>query len=151
VGTNTQVERANQSGQAIARAGSGGDGLFHGTPVIIEANRPDLQLANGDLGLALGNGPGSPATCLIVPGRAQAIPLVVLPQHRPAFAMTIHKSQGSEWADVAIDIPARAEELLTRNLLYTAVTRSSGRIMLRSSMTDLDHCLMATSTEGRPA
>jgi exodeoxyribonuclease V alpha subunit len=51
--------------------------------------------------------------------------------HRPAFGLTIHKSQGSEWTDIAIELPTKSESaLLGKNLLYTAITRSSGTIEL---------------------
>lgn len=135
VATNRQVEAYNALGLALANGpGRRPDPalLPHGCPLIIEANQPELDLANGDLGLALGDGPGSPARLALLPGQAQPIPLARLPRHRPAFALTIHKSQGSEWRALAIALPeaAAAEELISRNLLYTAITRSAGALAL---------------------
>jgi exodeoxyribonuclease V alpha subunit len=108
---------------------SGGLGLPHGCPVLITHNRPALGLSNGDIGVALGAGAGSAALVVAFPGIAQPIPMAQLPEHQAAFALTIHKSQGSEWQEVAIDLP-RESELLDRNLLYTAITRSSGTLDL---------------------
>jgi exodeoxyribonuclease V alpha subunit len=133
VATNRQVAQANRAGRRclVESAGvddPGQDVILHGTPIIIEANDRSLDLANGDVGLAIGSGPGTPAQIVLIPGAEAGIPLARLPGHRPAFAITIHKSQGSEWRAIAIDLPAHAGELLDRRLLYTAVTRSSGRV-----------------------
>lgn len=133
VATNRQVAQVNRAGHRclVEFAGiddPGSDMLLHGTPIIIEANDRSLDLANGDVGLAIGMGPGTPAQIVMIPGTEVGIPLARLPLHRPAFAITIHKSQGSEWRAIAIDLPAHASEPLDRRLLYTAVTRSSGRV-----------------------
>lgn len=129
---NAQVDRANRLGVALLRADrteQGGLALPHGCPVLITQNRPALGLSNGDVGIALGPQRGSPAQVVVFPGIASPIPIAQLPEHQPAFALTIHKSQGSEWRQVAIDLPAESE-LLDRNLLYTALTRSSGTLDL---------------------
>jgi exodeoxyribonuclease V alpha subunit len=133
VATNRQVEQTNRAGHRclVEFAGISDPGpsiILHGTPIIIEANDRSLDLANGDAGLAIGSGPGTPAQIVVLPGVEGGIPLARLPGHRPAFAVTIHKSQGSEWRAIAIDLPAHAGDLLDRRLLYTAVTRSSGRV-----------------------
>jgi len=128
--TNRQVERANLTGLAVlwaGRARPAGE-LPHGCPVLVLANDRDLGLSNGDLGIALGEGCGMPAGLVLFAGpdgSPRVIPRVRLPSHQPAFGMTIHKSQGSEWDTVAIELPDRSESpLLTRNLLYTAITRA---------------------------
>jgi exodeoxyribonuclease V alpha subunit len=59
---------------------------------------------------------------------------------RLAWAMTIHKSQGSEWSHIAIELPAQSEAaLLSRNLLYTAITRSSEKVELIGPESVLRH------------
>jgi exodeoxyribonuclease V alpha subunit len=131
-GENVQVDRANRIGTAALWRDSkdrGGLGLPHGCPVLVTQNRPALGLSNGDVGVALSTGPGSPAQVVVFPATGAPIPIAQLPDHQPAFALTIHKSQGSEWEKVAIDLPSESE-LLDRNLLYTAISRSSGTLDL---------------------
>jgi exodeoxyribonuclease V alpha subunit len=103
--------------------------LPHGCPIIIQTNSHTLGLTNGDVGVAIGPAPGCAATLALFssPGDApRLIPLPQLPLHQPAFGLTIHKSQGSEWGRIAIELPSKSESaLLSKNLLYTAITRSS--------------------------
>ena len=106
--------------------------LSHGCPLMVTLNEPHLNLANGDMGIAIGDGP-TPAIGALFPGMDAALPLSRLPQWTPAFAMTIHKSQGSEWQQVAIDFGRRPSPLLDRRLCYTAVTRASGSLILSGS------------------
>ena len=153
VATNRQVEQANRAGHRclVGFAGIGDPGpdvILHGTPIIIEANDRSLDLANGDVGLAIGTGPGTPAQIVVIPGAGDGIPLARLPGHRPAFAITIHKSQGSEWRAIAIDLPADAGELLDRRLLYTAVTRSSGRVGIHAPGDALGSILESDGSRG---
>jgi exodeoxyribonuclease V alpha subunit len=131
-GDNAQVDRANRIGTAALWGDSaqrGGLGLPHGCPVLVTQNRPALGLSNGDVGVALGSAAGQAAQVVFFPGIVAPIPIAQLPEHQPAFALTIHKSQGSEWEKVAIDLPSESE-LLDRNLLYTAISRSSGTLEL---------------------
>src|SRR5262249_40002029 len=53
-----------------------------------------------------------------------------LPPHETAFAMTVHKSQGSEFDEVVVLLPATLSPILSRELLYTAVTRAKARVIL---------------------
>lgn len=129
-GDNAQVQRANQVGLAeLWGVGSHSErfGLPHGCPVLVTQNRLALGLANGDMGIAIGPAPNRAAQVVVFPGRAEPVPVAQLPPHQAAFAITIHKSQGSEWQRVAIDLPSDSE-VLDRNLLYTAISRSSGTL-----------------------
>jgi hypothetical protein len=129
-GDNAQVEQANRLGIAElwgGRAHAARYGLPHGCPVLVTQNRVALGLANGDVGIAVGPGPQQAAQVVVFPGLREAVPITQLPTHQPAFAITIHKSQGSEWERVAIDLPSESE-VLDRNLLYTAISRSSGTL-----------------------
>jgi len=135
--TNAQVERANRLGSALLWSAAPQRhvlALPHGCPVMITVNNHALDLSNGDVGVALGQKPGHLADVAIFPGHPP-IPIVQLPEHQPAFALTIHKSQGSEWRHIAIDLPDDPGELIDRNLLYTAITRSSGSIDLCTEAT----------------
>jgi exodeoxyribonuclease V alpha subunit len=142
--TNHQVDRANQAGSALLwNKGSRASGeLPHGCPVLVLANQRSLGLSNGDIGIALGPIHGGPATLVLFPGAdgvPRLIPRVRLPAHQPAFGLTIHKSQGSEWDSVALELPPHTEsKLLTRNLLYTGITRSRNTLNLFGSSESLD-------------
>jgi exodeoxyribonuclease V alpha subunit len=133
--TNAQVERANREGVALLQAQRvTGPSLPHGCPLIILTNQRSLGLSNGDVGIALGTALGQGALFALFPsgdGLSRLLPIAQLPAHQPAFGLTIHKSQGSEWKHIAIELPADPDSrLLTRNLLYTAITRSSRAVDL---------------------
>jgi exodeoxyribonuclease V alpha subunit len=134
---NHQVTKANQL--AVSMHGHGE--LCHGFPLVVEENRPDLGIVNGDIGIALGAGLGQKALVVAFPGLDLPIPISHLPQYRLAFAMTIHKSQGSEWKTVAIDIPHEPNELLEPRLLYTAITRASEGLVLHAPRKGLEAML----------
>ena len=99
---------------------------YPGRIVLITQNDYTLGLFNGDVGIALegpdGSGPGvyfpSPD------GTLRRIPPLRLPAHETAFATTVHKSQGSECDEVLFIMPDRDVPILTRELVYTAVTRA---------------------------
>nr|MBP7443054.1 ATP-binding domain-containing protein [Thauera sp.] len=61
-------------------------------------------------------------------GGFRAIAPLRLPAHDTAFALTVHKSQGSEFEEVLLVLPARPVRVLTRELIYTAVTRAASRV-----------------------
>lgn len=104
-------------------------------PVIITRNYPELNLFNGDVGIIRRDTSGVLKAWFedseknlksVLPGFIPAVETV--------FAMTIHKSQGSEYARVMVVLPAAADQpLLTRELLYTAVTRAKDFVLLQAS------------------
>ncbi|MDP3282823.1 MAG: ATP-binding domain-containing protein [Desulfobacterales bacterium] len=63
-------------------------------------------------------------------GAARKIAPGILPDHDTAYAMTIHKSQGSEFEDVVLVLPEKDYPVLTRELIYTGLTRTTGKIAL---------------------
>lgn len=63
-----------------------------------------------------------PPTSVAEPPRR--IPLSQLPDHSPAWALTIHRSQGSEFDQIVVILPAKESPLATRELIYTAITRA---------------------------
>ncbi|PWQ98897.1 exodeoxyribonuclease V subunit alpha [Leucothrix arctica] len=103
---------------------------YHGRPVMISRNDPSLGLFNGDIGLCLYDETigqlrvwfeqSDGSLRAIMPGR--------LPEHETVYAMTIHKSQGSEFPHVMIVLPENINPLLSRELLYTAITRAKVRV-----------------------
>jgi exodeoxyribonuclease V alpha subunit len=108
---------------AMLMAEQGGQ-LRQGTPVLIVANAPDDALANGDLGVAWDAANGQ--RVVLFPGvdGPRAVSERRLPRWEPAFAMTVHKAQGSEFDHVQVLLPPPPSPLLTRELLYTAVSRA---------------------------
>lgn len=119
-----QGKLSNQTGQWYA-----------GRPVLVTRNNYSLKLMNGDIGITLAvpmlNEQGEPITALrvafpagdgsrairwILPSRLQEVETV--------FAMTVHKSQGSEFKHTALVLPERSNPVLTKELLYTGITRS---------------------------
>ena len=98
-------------------------------PVMISRNDAALGVANGDIGVVMPQAPDR----LYLPtgGAARAIRLAFLPSTEPAYASTVHKAQGSEFTDVAILLPPQGDSpLLTREVLYTAITRTRRRVHL---------------------
>lgn len=137
--TNAQVDEANLWGiRALAHGVQiKATEIPHGCPILIQKNSHALGLTNGDVGIALAQ-PGQALASVAIfdsPGGIPRIfPIAQLPGFSPAFGLTIHKSQGSEWREVAIELPEKsAAEMLTRNLLYTAITRASSTVHLLGS------------------
>jgi exodeoxyribonuclease V alpha subunit len=112
--------------------------FYAGRPVIVTANDYASELFNGDVGVVAPR-PGDPAGKLAVhfrtrdPDGVRSVALSRLPEHETAYALTVHKSQGSEFAEVALVLPSRPSPLLTRELVYTAVTRARRRVTIFGS------------------
>src|SRR5581483_12007437 len=99
-------------------------GLFAGAPVLILRNDATHGPCNGDVGLALRR---RGSLRVVFPRQDGFVwfPADALPAHQLGFALTVHKSQGSEYAHVMVVLPPEGgRRLLTRELLYTAVTRA---------------------------
>lgn len=108
---------------------SGPRNAFPGMPILITHNDYQLRLFNGDIGIFLPNLSGSLLAWFIGDdGNLCQIPLARLPEYEPAFAMTVHKSQGSEFENVLVLLPNQESAALTRELLYTALTRARKRV-----------------------
>jgi exodeoxyribonuclease V alpha subunit len=127
---------AGASVSANSRA-SAGTQWFAGRPVMVTRNDYALGLFNGDIGIALPGGDG--ALRVVFPNAEgtgwRAISPAALPPHETALALTVHKSQGSEFERAALVLPAQANRALTRELVYTAVTRAKRSIDIVGSAT----------------
>jgi exodeoxyribonuclease V alpha subunit len=100
---------------------------YRGRPVMITVNDYNLKLFNGDVGIVFPDpeAGGNPRVYFPAPdGGIRKFSPVRLPPHETVYAMTIHKSQGSELDRVILLLPAHDTELLTRELIYTGITRA---------------------------
>lgn len=106
---------------------------YHGRPVMILKNRYDLGLFNGDIGICLQYGKRANELAVFFYGEhIKHFPVSMLTGDMvsTAYAMTIHKSQGSEFAKVAVVCHDVNERLLSKELLYTAITRAKTQVDL---------------------
>lgn len=117
----------------LVRTGLPPSELYHGLPIMITRNHYELGLYNGDSGILWRDHAGLRA-CFRGDGEIRSIALNRLPAYTPAWASTVHKSQGSEFDSVLMILPADADaEILSRELLYTAVTRARRNFLLHCS------------------
>jgi len=112
-----------------------------GAPVMVLKNDYNVRLFNGDVGLLLPHGGGLracfPNNDYGAPGSDEPFsfcPLPLLPEHEPAFAMTVHKAQGAGYDTVAVVLsPEEDSPVLTRELVYTAITRAKSKVYVISA------------------
>ena len=99
---------------------------YHGRPIMISANDYNVGLMNGDVGICLVIGDRPLVAFMPTETNEQMrwIPPSRLPAHETVFAMTVHKSQGSEFEHCALLLPPQDSPVLTRELVYTAITRA---------------------------
>lgn len=110
---------------------------FHGRPVMVLQNNYELGLFNGDIGICLQTqqkGEGSRLE-VFFENKTQGIAVNLLNDEliATAYAMTIHKSQGSEFDHIAITFDNRNNRLLSKELIYTAVTRAKRKVTIYST------------------
>ena len=103
---------------------------YEGRPVMISRNDSALGLYNGDIGIALDRGNGPRVWFPMPDGTLKSVQPSRLPEHETAWAMTVHKSQGSEFNHAALVLPNRSVPVVTRELVYTAITRAKQRLSI---------------------
>ncbi len=130
-GLNERIEAALQKAGLIRRAAGPAGKWYAGRPVMIARNDGALGLFNGDIGIAMQDQEGSLKVFFPLPdGSIKAVQPSRLPPHDTAFAMTVHKSQGSEFVHTLLVLPNQFTPVLTRELVYTAITRAKQRLTL---------------------
>jgi len=134
-GLNVRIE------QLLAESGSGARRLgvaspwFQGRLLLISENSYRHGLFNGDVGICLRDAQGALVAWFAGDGDGQVRGFhpAALPAHESAFAMTVHKAQGSEFEEVWLQLPARDARVLSRELVYTGLTRARRSLHVASS------------------
>ncbi len=110
---------------------------YSARPVMIMQNNPGLQLYNGDIGLCLHDKESKKLMVFFqrADGSIKKISPGRMPVHETAFAMTIHKSQGSEFTECLCVLADKMNPVLSKELLYTAVTRAKEKITIACEYT----------------
>jgi len=104
---------------------------YQGKPIIIRRNQYEMQLFNGDTGILWQDDDGGLRAWFRHPdNRLYPVSPARLPDHDTAYAITIHKAQGSEFDRVLLLLPEEESRVLSRELLYTGITRARSRLTL---------------------
>ena len=109
---------------------------YSGQPIMITRNDYNLGLFNGDIGIIKYDNDHAEYPSAVFRDEQsglKTVPTFRLPDHETAYAITIHKSQGSEFDSVLIILPQRDNPILSRELLYTAITRAKNKAIIRSN------------------
>jgi len=118
---------------------------YVGRPVMVTENSYHLGLFNGDIGLCLEDEHGQLRVYFVMPdGTVSDFQPSRLPAHQTVFAMTVHKSQGSEFKHTLLALPDYALPVMNRELVYTGITRAKKRLTLIA-----DLALVASSVRNR--
>ncbi len=129
---NRAVQEALQRANAIAANRSAHPDWYAGRPVMITRNDYSLGLFNGDIGITMAGGGDRRQRFDVYfedpAGGIRCVAAGQLAHVETAFALTVHKSQGSEFDRVVLVLPDHASPILTRELLYTAVTRARAAV-----------------------
>jgi exodeoxyribonuclease V alpha subunit len=145
VSINEAMTRRSRAALGL-REGDGTSPWYVGRPVLVLRNDPLLHLYNGDIGITLPDASGELKVFFPTPdGGFRALAPVRLPAHETAYAMTVHKSQGSEFDAVLVLLPAGPHRVLTRELLYTAVTRARRHVSVCASVSVLSATIAAAT------
>ncbi len=146
-GINTQIEAV------LAQAGliRPDSPTYVGRPVIVGRNDYQLSLFNGDVGLIVVDPERADGKVALFRGDGDSVRRLSpsrLPPHETVFAMSVHKSQGSEFDAVAVLLPERSSPVLTRELLYTAVTRPRHTLAIHGSREMIVHAITHRTERG---
>ncbi len=124
-GINAEVERWLRSQGTVIT-----ERWYHRRPVMVMANDYGTQLFNGDVGVAWEAHGEMLVHFPAADGATRAIQPARMPETETAWAMTVHKAQGSEFTNVIIVLPSKGSRVLGRELLYTAVTRAREQVLI---------------------
>lgn len=138
-GLNAAVQKALADQGLLRVAGE----WFVGRPVMVTRNDPQLGVFNGDVGLVLPCPQGVLKAWFMDGEQLRSVRVSRLAHAETAFAMTVHKSQGSEFAHTVLVLPPGSAEVLTRELVYTGITRAREQFTLVEGQAGLFQAAMA--------
>ena len=145
-GLNTRLEQQLQRQRKIQLTRH--SRWYEGRPVMISRNDSALGLYNGDIGIALERDRQLRVWFPMADGSIKSVQPSRLPEHDTTWAMTVHKSQGSEFDHAALILPPQRTPVVTRELVYTAITRARRQLSLYADPQILAQAI-ATRTERR--
>ena len=105
---------------------------YFGRPVMVTRNNKSVDLYNGDVGIIVPD-KGQPVGAFSDGGTFRLVPTMRLEDVESVHALTIHKSQGSEYDEVIVVLPNESSRILTRELFYTGITRTKNRLTIIGS------------------
>jgi len=103
---------------------------YFGRPVMVTRNNKSVDLYNGDVGIIVPDADGQPVGAFSDGGTFRLVPTMRLEDVESVHALTIHKSQGSEYDEVIVVLPNESSRILTRELFYTGITRTKNRLTI---------------------
>jgi exodeoxyribonuclease V alpha subunit len=109
---------------------------YAGRPIMVSRNDYPLQLFNGDVGITLPDREAAGRLKVFFPGSDGTMRKLAparLPEHETVYAMTVHKAQGSEFAQVLMILPPDLSRIMSRELVYTGITRARARVEIWGS------------------
>ena len=144
IGLNALIERALHLAGLLPEPRLGDEAWYAGRPVLVTRNDAALQLTNGDIGLTLPYRADSDEAHSLSVAFLGDDPEAPIRWHNPhrlppcetAFALTVHKAQGSEFGHALFVLPSSPNPILTRELIYTALTRARDHFTLIGSVDD---------------
>ncbi|WP_273827841.1 exodeoxyribonuclease V subunit alpha [Providencia rettgeri] len=131
IGLNDKLEKLLHRQGLINRPYNHLNKHYAGRPIMISRNDSPLGLFNGDIGIILPDNEGALRAYFQFPdGSTRGVQPNRLPLHETAYVMTVHKSQGSEFTHTAFVLPQLYSPVITRELVYTAITRAKKELSL---------------------
>ncbi|WOS41017.1 exodeoxyribonuclease V subunit alpha [Xanthomonas rydalmerensis] len=134
-GLNARIEQLLAETASGARRLGAAAPWFHGRLLLITENSYRHGLFNGDVGICLRDAQGTLVAWFdgAGDGQVRGFHPAALPAHESAFAMTVHKAQGSEFDEVWLQLPTRDARVLSRELVYTGITRARRALHIAAS------------------
>ena len=135
VGLNEAIEKRLAAGKLLRH----GAEWYVGRPVMVTRNDYSTGVFNGDIGITLPDParPGAPRVYFLEGDAVRSVLASRLRNVETAFAMTVHKSQGSEFRHTVLALPREGNAVLTRELVYTGITRASAVFTLVTPNADV--------------
>jgi exodeoxyribonuclease V alpha subunit len=106
---------------------------YFGRPVMVTRNNWSVDLYNGDVGIIMPDADGRPVGVFSDGGAFRLVPTMRLEDVESVHALTIHKSQGSEYNEVIVVLPNESSRILTRELFYTGISRTKEHLTIIGS------------------